>query len=781
MEIRKWGAFDKIVIVEANGEIKVLVNGKEYMCWPKGDLVSSKMAIVQLYKTGLATQEQLARIFGIHVKTVYNYITTFGMGGIGKLIEEDKGPKESWKITPEIRYLILEMVFRNRELTCEKISELLYQRWKRKISKNSIRQVLLENGLIKEEIRKEVGIINEEDLFNRNEKVQLEMEFVNEVQETKINLDEGIKQIKETEDRSDIEVVVKNKDKSYYSPAQRIYLDQIERATSGIQIEKGEYNAYAGGLLFVPLLRRYKFLDTIKKVIDIDTHEGYCLEELCLTLFYYDIFGFESIENFKSAYPEEFGILIGKLRSPGIWTMRQFLHKVRKLKKGEQLIEEFTKLYLETGLVKLGVLYIDGQFWPYYGIQEINMGHDTVRDKTMKGSYNFIAVDEKFNPVIFLVRSSSEDLLDKISEIINKVREIAKDIGIDTKELTVIFDREGYCAELFRILDCEVVEETVRHTKVDERVKFISWAKYADRWVYEFSEGEFKNTVIVKYEIQKEEEIKYFETERAMSKYGKIRTIVIESGKKRARTAIYTNDRDSSAEIIIQLICRRWGQENINKALKINHYIDYFPGKGICESEEIEEQPKVENPVLTEIKKRKAKLVNELHELELKLAKKLFNNTKDETQWKEIKIAENETLTKIAVLNSQITLLEQEIDKLPKEIKYEEARGRKLYKLDYEKKRFLDCIKIFAYHLEKKMSEILLNYYDNKKEIYPALDMIVRRGATVRLEQGKLIVRLKRFRDPEIDYAARHLCEDLNKMNPVTLDRFKFPIYYEVA
>lgn len=125
-------------------------------------------------------------------------------------------------------------------------------------------------------------------------------------------------------------------------------------------------------------------------------------------------------------------------------------------------------------------------------------------------------------------------------------------------------------------------------------------------------------------------------------------------------------------------------------------------------------------------------------------------------------------------------MLEQEIERIPKEIKYEEAHNGT--RLDYEKKRFLDCIKVYAYHMQKKMSKILLNYYDNnKKEIYPALEMIVRRGANVRLEHGKLIVRLKKFKDPEIDYAARHLCEDLNKMHPVTLDRFHLPIYYEVA
>jgi len=42
-------------------------------------------------------------------------------------------------------------------------------------------------------------------------------------------------------------------------------------------------------------------------------------------------------------------------------------------------------------------------------------------------------------------------------------------------------------------------------------------------------------------------------------------------------------------------------------------------------------------------------------------------------------------------------------------------------------------------------------------------------------------VRLKRFKNPEVDFAARHLCEDLNQMRPRTLDKYQFPIHYEVA
>ena len=58
--------------------------------------------------------------------------------------------------------------------------------------------------------------------------------------------------------------------------------------------------------------------------------------------------------------------------------------------------------------------------------------------------------------------------------------------------------------------------------------------------------------------------------------------------------------------------------------------------------------------------------------------------------------------------------------------------------------------------------------------------MIVERGGLVRLEDGRLQVTLRRFKDREIDYAARHLCEELNRMGAVTLDRYRFPIRYEV-
>jgi hypothetical protein len=134
-----------------------------------------------------------------------------------------------------------------------------------------------------------------------------------------------------------------------------------------------------------------------------------------------------------------------------------------------------------------------------------------------------------------------------------------------------------------------------------------------------------------------------------------------------------------------------------------------------------------------------------------------------------------------ADIESKILLLDQQLDKLPSEIRFDEAHaGEKLLKLNHEKKRFLDGIKVFACNLQAEMCRLLLQHYDGRKEVVPALAMIVERTGYVKLEGQQLEVTLRRFTNPEIDYAARHLCENLNGMRPVTLDRFHLPIRYHV-
>jgi hypothetical protein len=551
-----------------------------------------------------------------------------------------------------------------------------------------------------------------------------------------------------------------------YSPAQRVYLDQLEQ---------GDYSAYAGGLLLAPLLARYGFLPTLRELITIPTYEGYRLEELSLTLFYLDVFGFESLEDFKRAYREEFGVLVGRCQSPSLFTLRRFLHKVRELAPGEALVDAFGVAYLRSGLAAWGVMYIDGHFMPYYGMYPVSKGWHGVRQMPMKGSYNFLAVDEQFHPWLFLIRSCSEDLLQKIPELIEKAKRLGEQAGVSRDrlaQLIVLFDREGYSAELYRYLDGRDLGEGKR------RAWFISWAKYAEKWVNDLAAEEFRQVVRVKYQIQETEEIRYLETTRSMSKYGKIRAVVIQSASDPKRAAIYTNAtaEEIGGARIVELMCHRWGQENAIKELLHKHLINYTPGYVI---EDLEAQPLVTNPRVTELKKQRAGLVSELNRLKIELAEQVLKQPGDKR--KTPPRSRGEVLEGIAVAESAILLTDQKLDQLPAEVAFAEAHdGEKLQRFDYEKKRFLDCIKVFGHNLNIQLCHMLLRHYDRQKELLPALAMIVERAGHVKLEGGRLRVTLRRFKDREIDYAARHLCEDLNRMEPVTLDRYGFPIHYQV-
>jgi transposase len=768
-----WRPEKSIQVVEDNGRTRVLVRGKAYMSWHSGDEGCLRLAMAQLYECGVGTEEDLAAAFGRHVNSVQHYLKEFADEGIRGLMPERRGPKGRWKLTAELRGKILLIALGEGIWKLEAIQQRLMEAWHESVSLPSIQEVLEENGLGESTPWGATDGVVQGELIAPEPEPQLVLPLSAHTAQPADKVGASSAQEKEsgtangnaTGGKAAAADLARGWRRDSYSPAQREYLDRLEQ---------GAYNAYAGGLLFVPLLARYDFLPTLRRAITISTHEGYSLDELGLTLFYLDVFGFRSMEDFKRAYPEEFGVLVGRAQSPSLFTLRRFLHKVRELGKGEALIDEFAVGYLKSGLTAWGVMYIDGHFLPYYGLYPITKGWHGVRQIPMKGSYNFLTVDEHFAPWLFLIRSWSEDLLQKIPELIEKAKRIGEQAGVSQERLDrliVVFDREGYSAELYRYLDGKDQGAGKR------RALFISWAKYSDKWVNDLAEEQFNRMAQVTYAIRKAEAIPYLETTRTMSKYGKIRAVVIQNGRDKKRAAIYTNGvEEISGERIVQLICRRWGEENAIKELLHKHQINYTPGYVL---EELEAQPQVDNPEVKELKKQRAGLVSELNRLKIELANHLLEPParKRRTPTR----SQKEVMDDITVIEGKILLADEQLDKLPSEVPFDEAHaGEKLLKLNHEKKRFLDCIKVFVCNLEAQMCSLLLKYYDWEKEIVPALAMIVERTGHVKLERGRLEVTLRRFTDREIDYAARHLCEDLNGMCPVTLDKFHLPIRYHV-
>ncbi len=604
-----WRPEKSLQVVEGDGRTSVLVKGQLYMSWRSGDEGCLRLAMAQLYECGLGREEDLAEAFGRHVNSVQKYLKDFADEGIRGLMSERRGPKGRWKLTAQLRGKILLIVLREGIWPLEAIQQRLMEAWHEAASVPSIQQVLEENGLGKPITRSVGDEVVQGELFALQPEPQLVLPLASHDAQPAEKVGTGSVREKESGTGNGnaagggagVADLGSGWRRDDCSPAQRVYLDHLEQ---------GAYNAHAGGLLFAPLLARYNFVPTLSRVITMATHEGYSLDELGLTLFYLDVFGFRSMEDFKRAYPGEFGLLVGRTQSPSLFTLRRFLHKVRKLGQGQALIDEFAPAYLKSGLAAWGVMYIDGHFLPYYGLYPISNG-------------------------------------------------AAEEIG---------------------------------------------------------------------------------------------------------------------AERSVPLICRRWGEENAIKELLHKHLINHTPGYVL---EELEEQPLVDNPEVKELKKQRAGLVSELNRLKIELADHLIERPGKKRRTP--RRSRKEVLDDITVVEGKILLADEQLDKLPLEIRFDLAHaGEKLLKLNHEKKRILDCMKVFVCNLKAEMCRLLPKHYDWQKEVVPALAMIVERTGHVKLEGGRLEVTLRGFTDREIDDAARHLCEDLNRMQPATLDKFHLPIRYRV-
>ncbi len=73
------------------------------MSWKTEDDLSPRLAVAQMYRLGLVSQEEPAQVFGISRRSVQRHAAAFDRGGAHGLAAERRGPKGRWKVSPELK------------------------------------------------------------------------------------------------------------------------------------------------------------------------------------------------------------------------------------------------------------------------------------------------------------------------------------------------------------------------------------------------------------------------------------------------------------------------------------------------------------------------------------------------------------------------------------------------------------------------------------------------------------------------------------------------------
>jgi hypothetical protein len=414
-------------------------------------------------------------------------------------------------------------------------------------------------------------------------------------------------------------------------------------------------------------------------------------------------------------------------------------------------------------MVEWQILCIDGHFIPYYGGRRIRKGYFTTHRMALRGNEAYYANDLRGRPLFFLFTEASTSLIAALPEMVQQVKQIVGDRWVAWC-LTLIFDRGGFCAKLFKTLD-------------DLKVHWITWLKAPrEVWeqVYQIEEERFQ-LYLLRLKSCKVK-VKLYEWEVDITGYGLCRAIILldlETGK---RIVIITNDKTRPLREIAELMLQRWGQENFFKVMMARYNLDYAPGH---QFEPAQEEPLVANPCIKELRSLKARLQTMKRKLESQLAQKLLARKRDQVTLQDYKDDHGKKVRAIKSLEREIERVKDELAQTPDKVPFSQDVGQPLEVSNLERKRFFDVLKGLAFNAEEWLLEQLKPYYHGK-DIRQALLQILFRGAVVQLVDGVLHVRLKPFDSPRVQAAAAGLCQELNSLEACTLDKFRLPIIYEV-
>jgi len=723
-----------IKLIEQDGLRVLIVANYPIFTYSPSDGDSERYLIAQLSRNHIVSQKVLASCFGIHANTVKNHKSRLLHQGLKGILYEKPALDTPRKITPQVVREILAYYFKHSTASENEIAKWVSSKLGFPISQPSVGRILEQCGFkVKGErplTEPFKGIVDER---------QLKFTF---------------------SPFATIARPVKAKeDPETYTRADELYIKRLK---------KGLFSSYGASFIYTPLISRFCLLDPYLSIYGIRNNKYVSSAQVWLTFFHMVFLGFPSIESLNAAHKEEFGPLIGRNCLPSVRSLRESLSDFGSKQKSEELIFQLCHRFIEHDLASLGVLYVDGHFLPYFGFEPTLKSWYSLRRLAIKGNIQYFANDREQNPLFFIIRPPTIDLIRAIYEMIPLMRKITD------KALTLIFDRGGFSQEFFIKLRDEYPDIT-----------FITWANensfsIGDK-VRNIDEALFKLSLI--HLKTKKVKVKLADIEIPIGRYGAMRAIILLVPESKKRIAILTNDLLRDKKEIAFLMINRWGQENFFKLMKKDYHIDYHPG---YDTKEIESAPLIKNPQYDRISKTIKKINTLITKANAQLGGKTQQSKLKHQPLSRLKEKNQRLINKIHSLKCEKKRWMKKRTDTPRKISLKEAYlHQNLKELDLEKKAILDSVKITAYNLQRYLMQFInrstmSNNDDSSVNAYDIIKQITKRGARLKLSYNTLYVTIGYFNDKQIQKIATKLCEHLNSLNPTTLDKFGFQIKYQV-
>jgi transposase-like protein len=464
-------------------------------------------------------------------------------------------------------------------------------------------------------------------------------------------------------------------------------LDRVMASKGLIEEAKPAFAAnesikYAGVLLALPFLMELGYLEAGKKTYGALKRGYYGLQSILLVLAFMALLRIKNPEQIKKSSVGDLGIVLGLDRCPEVKTIRGKLKELGLQNKSLQFMESLSRVWVEQDEDIAGFVYIDGHVRPYHGRMHIlPKTHVARRRLCMPATTDFWVNGTDCDPLFFVTAEANDSLLSMIdNQIIPGLKQIS-----GRQRATLVFDREGWSPKQFSKWQTNGVD-IITYRKG----RYESWP--VDCFMEVDSQVRGKP---VSYKLG--------ERSVRLGRNGWFREVrrLCDNGHQ---TSVITTRQDLSLEEIARRMFFRWNQENFFKYMRQEYNLDHLVSRDV-EPADIERM--VPNPEKKALKKEREKKVRQLKTKKEKYATRAAdNNEKQCRTMRGFNISNYGLKSDIKWIEGQIKSLEAKIKGLPDKVQITEVLDKnKIVRLETEKKRLTDAIRMACYRAETQLYE----------------------------------------------------------------------------
>lgn len=467
--------------------------------------------------------------------------------------------------------------------------------------------------------------------------------------------------------------------------AERVMASKGALEEADPEFSSNESVHYAGVLLALPFLASSRYLETGKKVYKSLRNGYYGLQSVLLTLAFMALLRIKNPEQLKTGKTGDFGIVLGLDRCPEVKTLRRKLNELGVRLNSIEFLSSLSQVWVEQDKDLMGFSYIDGHVRPYHGQKHtLPKTHVARRRLCMPATTDFWVNGTHCEPLFFVTTEANNSLLSMVEqEIIPELKRLSKD-----ERVTIIFDREGWSPK-----------------------KFFKWRESGID-IITYRKGNYEpwpldNFVEVISEIRGKS-VSYMLGERSikLGKKGWLREVrrLCDNGHQ---TSIITTRQDLTCEEVARRMFFRWNQENYFKYMRNEYGLDHLVSRGV-ECADVERL--VPNPLKKKLKKELSKKQDELKEKKTFYATKAVDNNGNHCRtMRGFNISNFGLKKEIKRMEKEVEGLNLKIKELPEKVTIKEILDKdEIVRLETEKKRLTDTIKMVCYRVETAMMNCIV-------------------------------------------------------------------------